>query len=75
MFKEGENKFFQKTEFWDKLLETTDAKGYNYADYDQFKNLECPEWSHLSAKDAKFFTTELVKIMKADGAITNSKNN
>lgn len=75
MFKEGESKFFKKGEFWDPLLLATGAKGYSYSDYVQFKNLECPEWSHLSATDAKFFTTELVKIMKADGALTNPKTN
>lgn len=75
MLKEGENKFFARTEFWDDLVKQTQAKAYHYEDYDKLKNLECPEWSHLSAPDARYFTTELVKIMKADGALSNTKTN
>ncbi len=73
LLKEGEKKFMPRSEFWDPLVEATNAKAYNYEDYEQFQNFECPEWSHLSASDARFFTTELVKIMKADGALSNSK--
>lgn len=72
--KGGENKFFPRTEFWNPLVEASKAHAYNYEDYDQFKDLDCPEWSHLSAPDAQFFTTELVKIMKSDG-VFNSKTN
>ena len=73
--KGGENKFLSRKEFWDQLVLASKAKAYHYEDYDEFKNLDCPEWSHLSAEDARYFTTELVKIMKADGAISNSKIN
>lgn len=73
--KGGEDQFFPRTEFWDPLVKATNAKAYYYEDYEQFKNLECPEWSHLSAPDARFFTTELVKIMKADNALYNTKTN
>jgi len=73
--KGGEDKFLSREEFWDPLVKATNAKAYYFEDYDQFKNLECPEWSHLSAPDARFFTTELVRIMKADGALSNSKTN
>ncbi|SFN86807.1 hypothetical protein SAMN04487989_105101 [Bizionia echini] len=75
LFKEGETKFFKTSEFWDKLILQTGKKGYHYEDYEQLKNLDCPEWSHLSAKDAKYFTTELIKIMKIDGALSHSKTN
>lgn len=73
--KEGEDKFLPRTEFWDPLVKATNAKAYYYEDYEQLKNLTCPEWSHLSAPDARYFTTELVKIMKEDGALSNSKTN
>jgi len=73
--KEGEDKFLSRTEFWDPLVKATNAKAYYYEDYEQLKHLECPELSHLSAPDARYFTTELVKIMKADGVLSNSKTN
>lgn len=73
--KGGEDKFLPRAEFWDYLVKTTNAKAYYYEDYEQFKDLTCPEWSHLSAPDARYFTSELVKIMKADGALSNTKSN
>ncbi|MGJ8592471.1 MAG: hypothetical protein ACSHXF_07980 [Aquaticitalea sp.] len=73
--KGGEDQFLSRAEFWDPLVEASNAKAYYFEDYDQLKDLTCPEWSHLSAPDARYFTTELVKIMKADGALSNSKTN
>ncbi|WP_339895292.1 hypothetical protein [uncultured Algibacter sp.] len=72
-FRIGENMGMPREQFWDELVEKTKAHSYHFEDYNQFKNLELPEWSHLSPKDARFFTTELIKIMKADGALSNSK--
>ncbi|MCB0382171.1 MAG: hypothetical protein KDD05_02360 [Psychroserpens sp.] len=71
MFKDLEAKHLSRDDFWEELVKATEAKSYHYADYDQFKNLECPEWSHLSAEDADFFTRELVKIMKKDNVLNN----
>jgi hypothetical protein len=73
--KGGEDKFLSRADLWDPLVKATNAHTYYFEDYDQFKNLECPEWSHLSAPNARFFTRELVKIMKSDGTLTNSKSN
>lgn len=71
----GENMGVPRAKFWDDLVNLAKIKSYHFEDYDQLKGLICPEESHLSAKDAKYFTTELVKIMKADGALTNLKTN
>lgn len=75
LFKEIESAAFSKELFWDELVARSGVKAYNYQDYNQFNDLFCPEWSHLATKDAQYFTTELIKIMKADGALTNLKNN
>ena len=71
----GENHDLPRADYWDDLVNQTKVKSYHFEDFEQFKNFTCPEWSHLSAKDAQFFTTELAKIMIADGAITNQKTN
>jgi len=73
-YRMGENIVTPRKDFWDDLVKQTNVKSYHFEDYEQFKNLKCPEWSHLSAKDADYFTTELAKIMIADGIIPNSKN-
>ena len=71
LFKEVESKRFPREQFWDVLVEKSGVKAYNYMDYEQFNDLFLPEWSHLAAKDAEFFTSELIKIMRADGILTN----
>ena len=71
----GENQVLPRKDFWDQLVLQANVKAYHFEDYEQLKNLKCPEWSHLSPKDARFFTTELAQIMLTDKAITNSKNN
>ncbi|MGK0254700.1 MAG: hypothetical protein ACI9OE_002208 [Mariniflexile sp.] len=71
----GENMGVPRSKFWDDLIKQSNLKAYHFEDYDQLKDLKCPEESHLSAKDAQYFTTEIVKIMKADGAITTLKTN
>lgn len=71
----GESMVFPRTEFWDDLVKQTNVPSYHFEDYDQFKNLECPEWSHLSAEDAQYFTTELVKLLKKDNRLTNQNTN
>ncbi len=73
--KEGEDRFMPKAAFWDPLVKASKAKAYYYEDYPQFKNLTCPEWSHLSASDARYFTTELVKILNKEGALIQPKTN
>jgi hypothetical protein len=75
LLKEREDERFPRKEFWDELLQRSGVRGYNFEDYEQFRNLECPEWSHLSADDADYFTREIVKIMINDGALVNTKTN
>jgi hypothetical protein len=74
-FRMGEKMGVPRKDFWDDLVKQTNVKSYHFEDYDQFKNLQCPEWSHLSSKDARFFTSELAKLMLTDKVITNSKTN
>jgi hypothetical protein len=74
-FRMGEKMGTPRVKYWDELVHTLNVKNYHFEDYDQFKNLDCPEWSHLSAQDARFFTSELAKIMIKDKAITNQKIN
>lgn len=67
----GENMGLPREEFWDDLVYKAQVKSYHFEDYDQLKKLTCPEESHLSLEDANYFTSEIIKIMKADNALTN----
>jgi len=72
-FRMGEKMGVPRVEYWDELVAKLNVKSYHFEDYEQFKNLDCPEWSHLSKEDAEYFTTELAKIMINDKAINNQK--
>jgi hypothetical protein len=72
-FKEIEAMGFPRAEYWDSLVIRSKLPAYHYDDYEQFRDLNLPEWSHLSKEDADFFTTEIIKIFKKDGVLTNSK--
>ena len=71
----GEKMGLPRQRFWDSLVNLAKVKSYHFEDYDQFKNLKCPEESHLSFKDANYFTKEFINILKADNALTNQKPN
>lgn len=71
----GENMGLPRAAFWDELVAATNVKSYHFEDYEQLKQLDCPEWSHLSVEGANIFTTEIAKIMINDQALTNPKTN
>lgn len=69
----GENMGIPRADFYDDFLKQTNSVGYHFEDYEQLNQFHCPEESHLYTPDAKIFTTDLVKIMLTDGALTNSR--
>ena len=71
----GENFMLPREDYWDDLVKKSNVMAYHFEDYPQFKDLKCPEWSHLSSEDANYFTTEMAKLMLADEVITKSKTN
>jgi hypothetical protein len=71
----GEKIGLPREKFWDSLVNVAKVKSYHFEDYDQFKNLTCPEESHLSFQDANYFTREFIKLMNKDNVFTNPKTN
>lgn len=57
---------FPRQAYWDKLLAHTGAKGYYFQDYPTLSGFDCPEESHLTPKDTKIFTRNLLQIIKTD---------
>ncbi len=53
---------------WDALLQRTGAPGIHFEDHPQLQGYALPEWSHLSAADAKRFTTALVPLVEREFA-------
>jgi hypothetical protein len=60
----GETMGYPRKLYWDRLLATTGCKGFYFADYPSIAHLVCPEWSHLSPKDAIVYTKGLIAILK-----------
>jgi hypothetical protein len=61
---EKENAVYPRNEYWDKLLEFTKKDGIHFQDYPETATLICPEWSHLSTKDAIHYTKAFVNQLK-----------
>ncbi|WP_298536510.1 hypothetical protein [uncultured Algibacter sp.] len=74
-FREIEKKITPRDTVWDELVAKSGIKTYHFEDYHQFQNLTLPEWSHLKADHADYFTEELIKILKEDNALLNQKTN
>jgi hypothetical protein len=57
-----EQKFFPRAATWDKLIAKTGAPGIHFEDYPQLQGYELPEWSHMSAPEARRFTKQLAPL-------------
>lgn len=60
---EIERKRFPRATGWDRLLHETGSFGIHFEDYPQMRNLEIPEWSHLSQVGARAYTDAYVRVL------------
>lgn len=63
---EFDNKVFPRAQTWDVLLARTGAPGIHFDDYPEMRDLDLPEWSHLTHADADRFTAALYRIIERD---------
>ena len=62
--RELENKFAPRPGFWDRIVRETGAdQSFHFEDHPTLSGFTCPEWSHLSKKDATRFTKALVDLL------------
>lgn len=71
--KKTEDSILPRASSWDELLKRSGVRGYYFEDYPELNRFRCPEWSHLSARDADSFTIALARILKRDGLISFTK--
>ena len=64
---ENGNKFYPRQQYWDALLQYSNTPGIHFLDYPETSNYICPEWSHLSTKDAIDYTKHLAKALEQKG--------
>ena len=63
--RELERKFSPREAFWDRLLAVTGAAGIHFEDYPELAGFDCPEWSHLTARDAVRYTQAVTPLLAA----------
>lgn len=63
-FWQAEQRGYPRARFWDRLLADTRTPGVHFADYPALARYHCPEWSHLTPRDAATFTRDLVPIIE-----------
>jgi hypothetical protein len=60
LYYEHELQAVPRAKTWDPLLRATGAFGIHFEDYPEMRNLDVPEWSHLSRDSAVTFTRAYV---------------
>jgi hypothetical protein len=64
---QGEQHGFPREKYWDRLLAVTNTPGIHFKDYPALDHFVCPEWSHLTPKDAVSFTENLIPALEEKG--------
>lgn len=59
----AEHQRFPRAIGWDRIVRETDSFGLNFEDYAQMRNLDIPEWSHLSQAGAQAYTDAYVRVL------------
>ena len=65
-FLEKEMAGFPREQYWDRILSVTGCPGVHFMDYPQIASYQCPEFSHLSPRDAEDFTRKFIDILVTD---------
>ena len=53
--------------YWDVLAGTVSAKAIHFEDWDELRDFQCPDGSHLDVDQAREFTLQLLKLMPSLG--------
>ena len=62
-WREMERNATPRERFWDALLAHVDAGGVHFEDHDALRNLDLPEWSHLSAASVETFIEAVAPLL------------
>jgi hypothetical protein len=63
LYYEHERRSAPREKTWDRLLRETGALGIHFEDHPDMRDLEVPEWSHLSRESAKAFTRAYAEVL------------
>jgi hypothetical protein len=63
-----------RNKVWDVFIKYVDCPSYHFEDYEFMSKYTLPDWSHMNAEDAKFYTKDLVNKMIDDGHLIKFEN-
>ena len=66
-YEEAEKIVYPRAKYWDVLLAYTNTPGIYFKDFPETAHFVCPEWSHLTPKDAVIYTKALINILEQKG--------
>lgn len=66
LYYESEQWAAPRAKTWDPLLEKTGSFGVHFEDYPEMRDLEVPEWSHLSPAASPVFTRAYVRALAGE---------
>lgn len=69
LYYESEQAGIPRARTWDRLLRETGSFGIHFEDYAEMRDLEVPEWSHLSRDSATRFTRAYVGVLLREGYV------
>lgn len=72
---EAEKKAYPREKYWNPILAYANTPGIHFEDYPETAHFNCPEWSHLSPRQAVVYTKELIKILVEEKGWTFPKKN
>lgn len=60
-----EDRHWPRAQSWDRLLQQAGVPGIHFQDHASLQGYTLPEWSHLSASEARRFTAQLAPLAEA----------
>ena len=68
----GEQMSYPREKYWDALITYVNVPGLHFKDDPATAEMICPEWSHLSPKDAVVYTHHLARLLNENNWFTKS---
>ncbi len=68
-------KRYPRDQFWNIFASKSEAVTIHSDDYKSLSSFECPDWSHLDARDVPAFTSALLDVISDNGVLESASGN
>ena len=66
---ETEPVLFPREEYWDRLIRESESPGFHFQDHPDTRNMDPPEWSHLSKSQSDIYTKTIIHLLRQEALI------